>query len=239
MFIASVRPSVRPSVCLVVWKQNLTMMQGPRSGLEGGPQSGPEKLSSAPRSTSSTVLPVRTAPRSTPSINTVCMLSPQKLGFRALTVSQLLSVEIHHLVCVFSLPWADKSSSKAHSLLIATRSWQNGCSHEVFGRPNCYNNQIIARWYNNVFERKLLVNYVSNRGPSRARTAEIRITRQKVERTKLDDGKLHLWTEIYEDIGKTVNSLNTFITEENNLNISIIILLNGKVISVWRRSGAP
>ena len=80
MFIASVRPSVRPSVCLsacpsvrlsvcpsvrpsvclsvwnqnlVVWKQNLTTMQGPRSGREGGPRSGPEKLSSAPRSTSS------------------------------------------------------------------------------------------------------------------------------------------------------------------------------------------
>ena len=41
MFIASVCPSVRPSVCLsvwnqnlVVWKQNLTMMQGPRSGPE-------------------------------------------------------------------------------------------------------------------------------------------------------------------------------------------------------------
>ena len=60
MFIASVCPSVRPSVRLSVWnqnlvvrKQNLTMMQGPRSGREGGPRSGPEKLSSAPRSTSS------------------------------------------------------------------------------------------------------------------------------------------------------------------------------------------
>ena len=29
------------------------MMKGPRSGREGGPRSGPEKLSSAPRSTSS------------------------------------------------------------------------------------------------------------------------------------------------------------------------------------------
>ena len=48
MFIASVCLSVCLSVCqnLVVWKQNLTMMQG-----------GPEKLSSARRSTSSILIP--------------------------------------------------------------------------------------------------------------------------------------------------------------------------------------
>ena len=69
IFIASVHPSVRLSVSLsvclsvwnqnlVVWKQYLTMMQtmhvrGPRSG------SGPEKLSSAPRSTSSILMLVK------------------------------------------------------------------------------------------------------------------------------------------------------------------------------------
>ena len=60
-YVYCVCPFVRPSVCLsvwnqnlVVWKQNLTMIQqGPRSGREWGPWSGPEKLSSAPRSTSS------------------------------------------------------------------------------------------------------------------------------------------------------------------------------------------